>query len=279
MALVQDNQPVQALLMYQGATLPTCCGRCGRDASRGLVKGCRETSVWRQVSVKRLSSHCLPTHNCTENPAAIGSYTSTPRERFSAQAASSLLQPGTSLRLARISGNIIFGGLGVPPLLEKNNGWIALTPLDAQPEPANLAHLKAAVTREWPMSSLLDFLKEADLRIDFTEAFKSVGAREILDRDTLQRRLLLCLYGLGTNTGLKRMAAGAHGESYTDLLYVRRRFIHKEQLRHAIARVVDAIFATRNPRVWGEGTTACASDSKKFGAWDQNLMTEWHVRL
>ncbi len=66
--------------------------------------------------------------------------------------------------------------------------------------------------------------------------------------------------------------------STTDLLYVRRRFIHKEQLRHAIARVVDAIFAARNPRVWGESTTACASDSKKFGAWDQNPMTEWHVR-
>lgn len=30
--------------------------------------------------------------------------------------------------------------------------------------------------------------------------------------------------------------------------------------------------------MWGEGTTACASDSRKFGAWDQNLMTEWHVR-
>lgn len=26
------------------------------------------------------------------------------------------------------------------------------------------------------------------------------------------------------------------------------------------------------------GTTACASDSKKFGAWDQNLMTEWSIR-
>jgi hypothetical protein len=30
--------------------------------------------------------------------------------------------------------------------------------------------------------------------------------------------------------------------------------------------------------MWGHGTTACASDSKKFGAWDQNLMTEWHAR-
>lgn len=27
-----------------------------------------------------------------------------------------------------------------------------------------------------------------------------------------------------------------------------------------------------------EGATACASDSKKFGAWDQNLITEWQVR-
>ena len=35
---------------------------------------------------------------------------------------------------------------------------------------------------------------------------------------------------------------------------------------------------TRHPSIWGEGTTACAADSKQFGAWDQNLMTEWHVR-
>jgi hypothetical protein len=31
--------------------------------------------------------------------------------------------------------------------------------------------------------------------------------------------LLLCLYGLGTNTGLKRMAVGEDGVTYKDLLY------------------------------------------------------------
>ena len=36
--------------------------------------------------------------------------------------------------------------------------------------------------------------------------------------------------------------------------------------------------AARDPAIWGEGTTACASDSKHFAAFDQNLMTEWHVR-
>lgn len=62
------------------------------------------------------------------------------------------------------------------------------------------------------------------------------------------------------------------------LTYIRRRYITKEQLRAAIAQVCNAIFRVRDPVFWGEGTTACASDSKKFGAWDQNLITERHAR-
>ncbi len=42
--------------------------------------------------------------------------------------------------------------------------------------------------------------------------------------------------------------------------------------------MVNATLRARHPGIWGEGTTACAADSKQFGAWDQNLMTEWHRR-
>lgn len=42
--------------------------------------------------------------------------------------------------------------------------------------------------------------------------------------------------------------------------------------------VVNAIHKARLGNIWGEGTTSCVSDSKEFGAWDQNLMTEWHIR-
>ena len=66
--------------------------------------------------------------------------------------------------------------------------------------------------------------------------------------------------------------------SYRDLLYIRRRFITPEALRQAIAQVVNGIFTVRLPDIWGEGTTACASDSRHFRSWDQNLMTEWHAR-
>jgi TnpA family transposase len=155
---------------------------------------------------------------------------------------------------------------------------IVVTPLDPQPEPSQLRSLKTEVGRRWPMTSLLDVLKETDLRVGFTDAFKTLASREVMSRETLQQRLLLCLYGLGTNTGLKRMAASNREVSYSDLLYVGRRFIEKSALREAIRRVVNASFAARLTHIWGEGTTACASDSKKFGAWDQNLMTEWHIR-
>ena len=163
-------------------------------------------------------------------------------------------------------------------ILARGDGWIQLSPLAAQAEPSHLLALKAEIARRWPMSSLLDFVKETDLRVGFTDCFRSATAWENLDRAALQARLLRCVYGLGTNTGLKRMATGSPDATYKELLYVRRRFLQRDALRGAIARTVDAIFAIRAPQVWGDGTTACASDSKKFGAWDQNLMTEWSIR-
>ncbi|MCE8429689.1 MAG: Tn3 family transposase [Candidatus Methanoperedens sp.] len=155
--------------------------------------------------------------------------------------------------------------------------WIKVSPLDAQPEPKNLASLKVEVGRRWNQLYLLDILKEADLRIGFTHLFKSPTLLEKLPREILQKRLLLCLFGLGTNAGIKRIASGSQTESYRDLFYIRNRFINRDGLRAAIASVANAILRERMVSIWGEATSL-ASDSKKFGAWDQNLMTEWHIR-
>ena len=128
------------------------------------------------------------------------------------------------------------------------------------------------------MTSLLDVLKEADCQIGFTGVLKSYGDREILSRDVLQKRLLLCLYALGTNTGLKRVLAGGADVTLDELRYVKERYVHKDGLKAAIAKVVNATLQVRQSKIWGDSTTSCASDSKKLHAWDQNLMSEWHVR-
>jgi TnpA family transposase len=128
------------------------------------------------------------------------------------------------------------------------------------------------------MTNLLDMVKESDLRLGLTDAFKSPTSHENLDRTVLRPRLLLCLHGLGTNAGLQRMASLGSGVTIKDLAYVRRRYLSVPTLREAIAVVANGTLAARNPAIWGDGTTACASDSKHFGAWDQNLTTQWHVR-
>ena len=88
----------------------------------------------------------------------------------------------------------------------KGGGWITLTPLDKQPDPPNLKAFKAELNATWPMTSLLDMVKETDLRLGFTDVLKSPTAYETLERSVLQPRLLLCLHGIGTNAGLQRMA-------------------------------------------------------------------------
>ena len=163
-------------------------------------------------------------------------------------------------------------------ILPKAKGWIKLSPLAPQPEPPNLLALKMEITKRLPMTSLLDVLKETDLRVDFTRFFRSPTPWENLDRATLQYRLLLALYGLGTGAGLKRVAVGNQGLAYKDLLYIRRRFITPDAVRQSIAAVVNRLFEARLPQFWGEDITACASDSRHFRAWDQNLLTEWHAR-
>jgi TnpA family transposase len=59
---------------------------------------------------------------------------------------------------------------------------------------------------------------------------------------------------------------------------VKSPFVQKDALRAAIATIVNGTFAIRQTAIWGDVTTACAADSKQFGAYDQNLMTEWHAR-
>jgi hypothetical protein len=163
-------------------------------------------------------------------------------------------------------------------LLWRGKSRISITPFEALPPAPAADAIQAELERRWPMTELIDVMTETAARMGFLDAFVSSGDRVILDPDTLKRRLLLCLYDLGTNAGVKRVSAGTDGVTHAELQHVGRLFVGKEALRNATATVTNAILAVRDTRIWGEAGTACASDSKKVGAWDQNLMTEWHVR-
>lgn len=60
-------------------------------------------------------------------------------------------------------------------LIGQNQGLIRLRPFEPAPEPINLKQLKGEINRLWHQTSLLDILKETDLRVGFSHNFKSMG--------------------------------------------------------------------------------------------------------
>jgi hypothetical protein len=142
----------------------------------------------------------------------------------------------------------------------------------------DIAALKREIIGRWGVVDLLDVLKEVDYLTGFTDELTTIATREILPRERVRRRLLLTLFALGTNMGIAKIAAaGEHGESEHTLRRTRQTHINRDNLRRAIIRVVNATLAARDKRWWGDATTV-ASDSKRFGSWDSNLMTEFHAR-
>jgi hypothetical protein len=157
-----------------------------------------------------------------------------------------------------------------------NIGLFRIPKIKARPERPILQEIKNRVLNRWGVLDLLDVLIEADRHVGFSKFFYSTGQRQVLDRKDVKERLILCLFGMATNLGLKRIHAATQPNcSYGALLYSRKRFVNIDSVRSAIAALTNRILELRNPEIWGN-STACASDGKYIGSWDQNLVAEWN---
>lgn len=58
-------------------------------------------------------------------------------------------------------------------ILSQGKNRISITPFEPQEELVNLAGLKREIASRWPMASLLNVLKETDLRIGFSDHLKA----------------------------------------------------------------------------------------------------------
>lgn len=76
---------------------------------------------------------------------------------------------------------------------------------EKQPERPILETIKDRVIGRWGILDLLDILVEADRQVDLIRYFPTSAQRQVLGQAEVRRRLLLVLFGLGTNMGLKRI--------------------------------------------------------------------------
>ena len=155
-------------------------------------------------------------------------------------------------------------------------GYFRVPKLKALPERPILQEIKNGLLKRWGILDLLDVLIEADRQIDFSRFFQSSAQRQVLNRTDIRFRLLLCLFGIGTNIGLKRVSTIVNQAcSYKELLYFKNKYITNDSLRNLISELVNHIIELRNPKIWGESTT-CVSDATHLGSWDKNMISEWN---
>ncbi|GAA3169039.1 hypothetical protein GCM10020001_113940 [Nonomuraea salmonea] len=83
---------------------------------------------------------------------------------------------------------------------ERKSGAIKLTKLGPAEEPRNLRKIKNEVGRRWGSVPLIDMLKEAVLRTGCLNAVTSVVGSSSLNPEVLAERLMLAIFGYGTNT-------------------------------------------------------------------------------
>ena len=72
-------------------------------------------------------------------------------------------------------------------------------------------------------------LKKSAMLTAWTDCFTLTGTREAIDPHLLLNRLLLCIYGIGTNMGLKRMAGVDPTIDAEHLRYTRRRYYYRKE--------------------------------------------------
>ncbi len=178
------------------------------------------------------------------------------RQPMDATAFIAMLQASMRRALVTLDERIADGVSGVRITTRRGEPWITVPQLGKLSEAPNLAALKAEIERRWGTLGLLDVFKDADHLTALTDQFATVASREAIPRAVLRRRLLLVLFALGTNMGIKRIVStGGHGESEAALRHVRRMYVSRDSLRRAIATLVNATFAARVelPRFGGQG--------------------------
>lgn len=160
----------------------------------------------------------------------------------------------------------------------KNGGRIKLIPLQPQPEAPLISVIKKSLQDKWQTINLIDTLKEVQLNINFTNDFVSYGEKIYLTPQEISERILLAIYGFGTNVGLKHIWSGNQHITYNQLRHIKNYFLSTNNLKNAINKTANALFIARDKRIWGEMPIAIASDSTQFSAYFQNMTSEYHNR-
>ena len=156
-------------------------------------------------------------------------------------------------------------------------GEPVLKRLSRQPHRPSLQALEALIEERMPERNLIDILRNVDYWTNFTRHFGPFsGSDPKLDR--AKERYLLTTFTYGCNLGPTQAARHMRGVVTPQMLsFVNQRHVSLKGLNAALTDIINRYHVLDLPKLWGDGTTA-AADGTKYDLYEQNLLSEYHIR-
>ncbi|MDJ0594534.1 MAG: Tn3 family transposase [Pleurocapsa sp. MO_226.B13] len=149
-------------------------------------------------------------------------------------------------------------------------------PLSRKSRPS-LQALEAIIEERMPERNLIDILRNVDYWTNFTRHFGPFsGSDPKLER--ANERYLLTTFAYGCNLGPTQAARHMRGVVTPQMLsFVNQRHVSLKGLNAALTDLINRYHVLDLPKLWGDGTTA-AADGTKYDLYEQNLLSEYHIR-
>lgn len=156
-------------------------------------------------------------------------------------------------------------------------GKPVLKRIPAQPKLPQAEALEQAILERLPERSILDILCNVEHWLNWTRHFGlDCGSQPKLNNPT--ERYILTVFGYGCNLGSHQTARHTRGKVTARMLArANRHHIKSKQLVAAMRDMINAYNQLNLPRCWGTGKSA-AADGSKFETYENNLLSEYHVR-
>ncbi|MGF1600438.1 MAG: Tn3 family transposase [Thermosynechococcaceae cyanobacterium] len=153
----------------------------------------------------------------------------------------------------------------------------SLKRITAAPRSKSALELEKKILEQIPERSVLDVLSNVQHWVNWTRHFGPISGSEPKLSDPIER-YLFTTFGYGCNLGPNETARHTRGRMSAHMLsYVHRRHFTTEKIEAAIRDIINAYSRLKLPLCWGTGKRA-AADGSKFEIYDNNLISEYHLR-
>ncbi len=156
------------------------------------------------------------------------------------------------------------------------DGRLSISPVRSQQPKAELEKLDALITERLPEVSIIDTLTDTEKWLDLHKLFGPLSGNESRI-DEPQKRFITTIFCYGCNLGPVQTAKSIKNMSRKQVAWLNLRHATEDRLDKAITQVVNAYNKFDLPKYWGSGRHV-AADGTKWDLYEQNLLTEYHIR-